>query len=260
MAVRSEALPVFTESRTSSLGRLTQNRNFLGFWFMLPAAAVLVLFLAYPLGLGVWLSMTDTRIGREGIFIGFENFQYLWDDSVFWLSVFNTFLYTTVASAAKFALGLWLALLLNRHLPFKAFLRAIVLLPWIVPTVLSAIAFWWIYDSQFSIISWALMKLGLIDSYIDFLGTANHARASTIVANIWRGIPFVAITLLAGPADDLALALRGGGDRRGQRLAALPLHHLPDADPDHRGGDDVLGPLHLHRLPADLRADARRAA
>ena len=73
-----------------------------------------------------------------------------------------------------------------------------MLLPWIVPTVLSAIAFWWIYDSQFSIISWALVKLGLIDTYIDFLGTANNARASTIVANVWRGIPFVAITLLAG--------------------------------------------------------------
>ena len=198
MAVRSEALPILSEQRTSSLGRLTQNRNFLGFWFMLPAAAVLLFFLAYPLGLGIWLSMTDTRIGMEGIFIGFENFQYLFEDDVFWLSVFNTFLYTSVASVAKFALGLWLALLLNRHLPFKAFLRAIVLLPWIVPTVLSAIAFWWIYDSQFSIISWALTKFGLIDHYIDFLGTANNARASTIVANIWRGIPFVAITLLAG--------------------------------------------------------------
>jgi multiple sugar transport system permease protein len=198
VAVRSEALPILSAQRTSSLGRLTQNRNVLGFWFMLPAAAVLLLFLAYPLGLGVWLSMTDTRIGMEGIFIGFENFQYLWEDSVFWLAVFNTFLYTTIASIAKFALGLWLALLLNRHLPFKAFLRAIVLLPWIVPTVLSAIAFWWIYDSQFSIISWSLIKLGVIDSNIDFLGTANHARASTIVANVWRGIPFVAITLLAG--------------------------------------------------------------
>jgi multiple sugar transport system permease protein len=159
---------------------------------------VLLVFLAYPLVLGVWLSLTDTTIGRPGIFIGLENFTDLGDDAVFWLSVFNTFLYTAVASVAKFALGLWLALILNRHLPFKAFLRAIVLLPWIVPTVLSAIAFWWIYDSQFSIVSWTLERLGLIDHYIDFLGTPNNARASTIVANVWRGIPFVAITLLAG--------------------------------------------------------------
>jgi multiple sugar transport system permease protein len=94
--------------------------------------------------------------------------------------------------------GLWLALILNNHLPFKALLRAIVLLPWIVPTVLSAIAFWWIYDSQFSIVSWSLQKLGLIDQYINFLGDANNARAAVIAANVWRGIPFVAICLLAG--------------------------------------------------------------
>lgn len=178
--------------------RLAHNRNFLSVWFMLPAAAMLLLFLAYPLGLGVWLGFTDARIGREGVFIGLENYVWLFDDAVFWLSVYNTFLYTVVASIIKFALGLWLALLLNHHLPGKAFLRAIVLVPWIVPTVLSAIAFWWIFDSQFSILSWTLVKLGLIDGYINFLGDPNNARASVIAANIWRGIPFVAITLLAG--------------------------------------------------------------
>jgi len=178
--------------------RLGESRGFMGLLFMLPAGTLLLLFLAYPLGLGVWLGMTDTRVGRAGVFIGLENYEFLWDDSVFWLSVFNTFLYTVVASVAKFALGLWLALILNRHLPFKAFLRAIVLLPWIVPTALSAIAFWWIYDSQFSIVSWSLHRLGLIDRYINFLGDPAWARASVIIANVWRGIPFVAITLLAG--------------------------------------------------------------
>lgn len=178
--------------------RLRNNRNFLGFWFMLPAGAFLVLFLTYPLGLGIWLSLTDAKIGRPGVFIGLENFEWLMDDPVFWLSVFNTFLYTIVASILKFALGFYLAILLNNHMPFKAFIRAIVLLPFIVPTVLSAIAFWWIYDSQFSIISWTLTQLGLITENINFLGEPNNARASVIVANVWRGIPFVAITLLAG--------------------------------------------------------------
>ncbi len=178
--------------------RLSESRGAMGLLFMLPAAAVLLLFLAYPLGLGVWLGMTDTRVGRAGQYIGFENYEMLWTDSVFWTSVFNTLLYTVAASIAKFALGLWLALLLNRHLPFKAFLRAIVLLPWIVPTALSAIAFWWIYDSQFSIISWSLTRLGLIEHNINFLGDPTWARASVIIANVWRGIPFVAITLLAG--------------------------------------------------------------
>jgi multiple sugar transport system permease protein len=180
------------------LERLLASNQFLGALFMLPAATILLMFLAYPPGLGVWLGMTDTTIGRRGVYIGFENYQYLFDDPVFWLSVYNTFVYTVVASILKFALGMWLALLLNKHLPFKAFIRAIILLPFIVPTVLSAIAFWWIYDSQFSIISWTLVELGIIDVYIDFLGDPNNARASVIAANVWRGIPFVAITLLAG--------------------------------------------------------------
>src|ERR1022692_693000 len=178
--------------------RLKVNRGWLSFWFMLPAVGFLILFLAYPLGLGVWLSFTDAKIGQSGEFIGIENYEWLWDDSVFWLSVFNTLLYTGAASAVKFAVGLYLALLLNENLPFKAILRAIVLIPFIVPTVLSAIAFWWIYDAQFSIISWSLRHLGLISGNIDFLGDIWHARWAVIFANIWRGIPFVAITLLAG--------------------------------------------------------------
>jgi len=178
--------------------RLKVSRNWLGFWFMLPAAGFLILFLAYPLGLGVWMSFTDTRIGRSGQFIGVENYEWLADDAIFWLSVFNTILYTAIASVFKFAIGLYLAILLNEHLPFKAIIRAAVLIPFIVPTVLSALAFWWIFDAQFSIISWSLRHLGLIDHNINFLGDANWARASVIFANIWRGVPFVAITLLAG--------------------------------------------------------------
>ncbi len=178
--------------------RLKVDRNWLGLWFMLPAAAFLLLFLAYPLGLGIWLSFTDARIGRGGDFVGFENYEWLWDDSVFWVSVFNTLLYTGVASVFKFAVGLYLALLLNQHMPFKAIIRAMVLIPFIVPTVLSAIAFWWIFDSQFSIVSWSLRKIGLIASNIDFLGDTWNARWSVIFANVWRGVPFIAITLLAG--------------------------------------------------------------
>jgi multiple sugar transport system permease protein len=187
-----------TPARPPLTKRLAESRGFLSFGFMLPAAALLLVFLTYPLGLGVWLGFTDARIGRPGIFIGLENYEYLWDDAVFWLSVFNTLLYTVSASILKFVLGLWLALLLNQNLPLKSFFRAVILLPWVVPTVLSAIAFWWIYDSQFSIISWALIELGIIDHRINFLGDPNNARASVIAANVWRGIPFVAITLLAG--------------------------------------------------------------
>jgi multiple sugar transport system permease protein len=178
--------------------RLLNNRHFLGLAFMLPAAVLLLLFLTYPLGLGVWLGFTDAKIGREGVWVGLENYEFLFGDSVARLALFNTLFYTIAASIIKFVLGLWLALLLNKHLPFKAFLRAIVLLPFIVPTALSAIAFWWLYDAQFSVLSWTLTKLGWIDRYIDFLGDPWNARWSVIAANVWRGVPFIAITLLAG--------------------------------------------------------------
>ncbi|MCX7893931.1 MAG: sugar ABC transporter permease [Burkholderiales bacterium] len=178
--------------------RLLHSRNFLGLVFMVPAGVLLLLFLTYPLGLGVWLGFTDAKVGRTGAWVGLENYQFLLGDSVARLALFNTLFYTVVASVLKFVLGLWLALLLNKHLPFKAFLRAVVLLPFIVPTALSAIAFWWLYDAQFSVLSWVLTRLGWIDRYIDFLGDPWNARWSVVAANVWRGVPFIAITLLAG--------------------------------------------------------------
>ncbi|HXR55547.1 MAG TPA: sugar ABC transporter permease [Casimicrobiaceae bacterium] len=195
---------------------------------MLPSALILLVFLTYPLGLGTWLGFTDAKVGRPGEFIGLGNFDFLWHDPVTRLVLFNTIFYTVVASVIKFGLGLWLALILNQHLPFKAFLRAIVLLPFIVPTALSAIAFWWIYDSQFSILSWLLVKMGLITQYIDFLGDPWNARFSTIAANIWRGVPFVAITLLAGlqtisPSYYEAASLDGATPFQQFRYVTLPL-------------------------------------
>jgi multiple sugar transport system permease protein len=195
---------------------------------MLPAAALLLLFLTYPLGLGTYLGFTDAKVGRPGQWVGLENFQFLWGDAVTRLALFNTLFYTIIASVIKFGLGLWLALLLNKHIPFKAAIRAVVLLPFIVPTALSAIAFWWIYDSQFSIISWALVKLGFIDGYIDFLGHPWNARFATIAANIWRGVPFVAICLLAGlqtisPSYYEAASLDGASPWQQFRYVTLPL-------------------------------------
>ena len=208
--------------------KLLNNRHFLGFAFMVPAGVLLLLFLTYPLGLGTWLGFTDTKVGRAGVWVGLDNYRFLWGDEVTRLALFNTIFYTVVASIVKFVLGLWLAILLNRNLPVKSFVRAVVLLPFIVPTTLSALAFWWIYDAQFSVVSWTLMKLGVINTYIDFLGEPWHARFSTIAANIWRGIPFVAICLLAGlqtisPSLYEAAALDGATPWQRFRFVTLPL-------------------------------------
>ena len=210
------------------LARFQNSRNALGLAFMLPAALLLLLFLTYPLGLGTYLGFTDAKVGRAGEWIGLENYEYLWGDAVTRLALFNTLFYTAVASVLKFFLGLWLAILLNRNIRFKTFFRAVILLPYIVPTALSAIAFWWIYDSQFSIISWALVKMGLIDGYIDFLGTPWNARFAVIAANVWRGVPFVAITLLAGlqtisPSYYEASAIDGATPWQQFRHVTMPL-------------------------------------
>jgi len=215
-------------SRSTAFSRALENRNLLGALFMLPAAALLLIFLTYPLGLGTWLGFTDAKIGRAGEWIGIDNFEFIWSDAVTRLALFNTIFYTVIASVIKFALGLYLALLLNKHLPFKAFFRAVVLLPFIVPTALSALAFWWIYDAQFSVISWVLAKMGLIHRYIDFLGQPWNARFSVIAANIWRGVPFVAITLLAGlqtisPSYYEAASLDGASPWQQFRYVTLPL-------------------------------------
>src|SRR4030095_4812443 len=112
-------------NQSTALSRALDNRHLLALLFLLPAGVLLLLFLTYPLGLGTWLGFTDAKVGRSGVFVGLENFQYLWGDAVTRLALFNTIFYTVVASIIKFALGLWLALLLNKHLPFKAFIRAI---------------------------------------------------------------------------------------------------------------------------------------
>jgi multiple sugar transport system permease protein len=195
---------------------------------MLPAGVLLLVFLTYPLGLGTWLGFTDTKIGRGGEWVGLDNYRFLWGDHITRLALFNTIFYTVVASIIKFVLGLWLAVLLNRHIPFKSFVRAVVLLPFIVPTALSAIAFWWLYDAQFSVFSWVLTKMGLIDRYIDFLGDPWNARFSVIAANIWRGVPFVAICLLAGLQTISvslyeAAALDGATPWQRFRFVTLPL-------------------------------------
>jgi multiple sugar transport system permease protein len=208
--------------------RFWHGKPFLTLLFMLPATVLLLGLLAYPLGLGLWLGLTDASIGTPGRFVGLQNFVSLIGDSVFRLVVFNTIFYTAVATAVKFPLGLYLAMLLNRNLPFKSVLRAVILLPFVVPTVLSAVAFWWIFDSQFSIISWALTRLGLIHHYIDFLGAPWNARGAVIVANVWRGVPFVAITLLAGlqtipPALHEAAMLDGASAWQRFRHITLPL-------------------------------------
>ena len=159
---------------------------------------LLGLFIAYPFIRGLLLSVTDTRVGVEGPFVGLQNFERLISDPIFHLVVWNTCWYTFVTTIFKLGLGLWLALLLNRSFRFKAFTRAFILLPFIIPTVLSTFAWKWMFDPTFSVLNWIMYKLGFISSAVNWLGDPELAMFSIIVVNIWRGVPFFAISLLAG--------------------------------------------------------------
>src|SRR5260221_931905 len=168
MAVQTQSTRTPAPILKLARANVWESRNLLGLVFMLPAASLLLLFLTYPLGLGLWLGLTDQKIDGSGGFIGLGKFISLPQGSRFLLSIFQTLLYTVVASIIKFGLGLYLALLLNNRMPFKAMIRAIVLLPFVVPTVLSAMAFLWISDAKFSIISCVLVESGVIDRDIGF--------------------------------------------------------------------------------------------
>ncbi|HZK67639.1 MAG TPA: sugar ABC transporter permease [Chloroflexota bacterium] len=179
-------------------GRLLEREASLGLILMLPGGLLLLAFMGYPFLLGIWLSLTDTRIGVPGGFVGLENFSDLLTDNIFLQTTRNTFLYALVTVPFKAVFGLGLALLLNNKIPFQKLVRSGVLLPWIVPTALSTLGWLMLYDGIFSPFSWALKNWGVISNNINFLGDANLALISVMVANIWRGIPFFAITILAG--------------------------------------------------------------
>jgi multiple sugar transport system permease protein len=184
--------------RRGPITRLLEDERWLALALLLPTLVLLGLFIAYPFAKGVELSVTDTKVGVPGHFVGLQNFEKIWNDSIFHVAVWNTCLYTFVTTVFKLALGLWLALLLNNNFKGKAFTRAFILLPFIIPTVLSTLAWKWMFDPTFSVINWGLFRLGLIEGRINWLGDPTLALISVMIVNVWRGVPFYAISLLAG--------------------------------------------------------------
>ena len=195
-AVREQAYA--GSPRRGPITRLLEDERWLAVLLLSPTAVLLALFIAYPFVKGVLLSVSDARVGVPGQFIGLQNFIALTHDGIFLQAVYNTFLYTAVTTVLKLALGLWLALLLNRNFRGKALTRAFILLPFIIPTVLSTFAWKWMFDPTFSVINWTLYRLDLIHSRINWLGDPQLAMISIIIVNVWRGVPFYAISLLAG--------------------------------------------------------------
>lgn len=179
--------------------RLLEREAFLAYLFMVPGGLILIGFMAYPFFLGIYYSLTDKMVGFASFdFVGLWNYQSLLSDRIFRTTVVNTLIYSFVTVPFKLGLGLALALVLNQSFRFSRVIRAGLLLPWIVPTAIGSLAWLMLFDSALSPISWVLRDWGLIDSNINFLGDRWNALASLSLANIWRGVPFFAISILAG--------------------------------------------------------------
>ena len=181
-----------------SLRRWTEREDVFAWLMIIPPVLFLLALVGYPLIYGVLLSLEDRPVARAGTFVGLANFVAGWHDPVFWRVTINTFVYTIAATLLKMVGGLGLALVMNQEFRFKNTIRALMLLPFIVPTVLSTIAWMWMLDPSFSIVNWLLRYFDLANPGPSWLGNPALAMVSLIIVNTWRGLPFYAITLLAG--------------------------------------------------------------
>ncbi|MGI8855082.1 MAG: carbohydrate ABC transporter permease [Thermomicrobiales bacterium] len=169
-----------------------------GYIMVAPAIILLIVLVAYPFCLALWLSLTNKTVGNDGTYVGLHNFRNQLDSQIFKMAFRNTIWYTFLTTVIKFVLGFALALLLNQEFRGRKFFRAAILMPWIVPSVLSTMAWLWLFDSNLSSLNWLFKNLHLIHKNLPFLTDPKWAMGSIVTVNVWRGTPFLAITILAG--------------------------------------------------------------
>jgi multiple sugar transport system permease protein len=210
------------------MGRWLDREGPLGWILAGPVVLLLLGLVAYPFGVAIQYALSDRTLAEPGRFVGLDNVWNLWESQIYRQTVRNTVLYTVGATILKLSGGLGLALVINERFPLQKLVRSAILLPWIVPTVLSAMAWLWLLTPNFSVINWILVQVGVSQRGLPWLTDPNLALFSVVLVNTWRGIPFFAITLLAGlqgiPAEMYeASALDGAGRWQRFRYLTLPL-------------------------------------
>ena len=230
MTIASERLPVLVHPtrRRASLSVLLDRQSVFSWLMMALPLAFLAALVGYPFFYGILLSLEDRPVAHAGTFVGLKNFVTNVHDPVFWRVALNTFVYTGVATLLKMVGGLGLALAMKQHFRMKNLVRALLLLPFIVPTVLSTVAWLWMLDPAFSVVNRLLVALGWPKPGPSWLGDPTLAMVSIIIINTWRGLPFYGITLLAGlqtvPSELYeAASMDGAGGWERFRFITLPL-------------------------------------
>jgi multiple sugar transport system permease protein len=185
-----------------ALGRratLADREGFLASLFLLPAVVYIIALVAIPLLLALAFAFSDVTVGDPSFdWVGFRNFDAIFDDPVFWRSLRNTVIFTVIAMAITVVVAKALAMILVADFRFKWVVRFLVLLPWTTPVALSAVAWLWMLDSVYSPIDWVLRTIGLIESNSYFLGKDFLAMGSVIAVHVWRIVPLATVIIMAG--------------------------------------------------------------
>ena len=217
--------------RPSALGRLSaalDREETLGYVLVAPVVLILLVLVAYPFFYAIQISLTDRTIGNPGRFVGLDTILNLWQNGIYRQTLRNTLIFTAGATILKLFIGLGVALLINERFPLRKLVRSAILLPWIVPTVLSGLAWQWMFTPNFSVLNWIIVNLGWSKTGLPWLTNPDLALFCVTLVNAWRAIPFFAITLLAGlqtiPQELYeASAIDGAGRWNRFRHITLPL-------------------------------------
>lgn len=179
---------------------LRQRERHTGWILTIPALLLLLLVFAYPILRAFWQSVFTINLGNQlhPAFSGFYNYGRMAQDGRFWQSLWNSTMFTFTSVAIELVLGMAIALVLHQSFRGRGVVRTIAILPWALPTALIALAWTWIFNDQFGVVNDILMRLGIINSGINWLGDPTLAMISVIVADVWKTTPFISILLLAG--------------------------------------------------------------
>lgn len=223
----SAALPASVGQRVATARRPRRSVTLAAYLFLAPLILVLLAFAAYPLLDGVWVSLTSRAVGRPGSFVGLANFRKLLDDEIFRGAAWNSLVLTVTVVGAKLVLGLIAATLLMQRFPLRNLVRALVLLPWAVPALISAMGWRWLLDEQFGAINAWGLELGLLARPVDWLSDPAIGMISIAVASVWQGLPFWIMmflgAMMAVPQEQYeAAAIDGAGAWRRWRHVTLP--------------------------------------
>lgn len=198
-AARLPASVAFPHRRSVRLRRALGPDYRLGFLFVAPIAASVLALVAYPFCYAIYLSMTHKLIGLPAVFVGLENYTRLAEDGFFRRAVANSFVFTFASVAGKLFLGMLMALVLTTRVRFRGFWTGVLLIPWVAPTVVSALNFLWIYDGSLGVLNYLLVKVfRVLPQGVGWLSEPGTAMASVVFVNVWRGFPFFGISFLAG--------------------------------------------------------------